>query len=48
MNFDIYNTNEAIIQTKKKLFSEENKVLRTLSVARKVAGSATCKQSKTV
>ena len=30
-----------------KLFSEENKVSRTLFEARKVAGSATYKQSKT-
>ena len=33
---------------KKKLFSEENKVPRTLFEARKVAGSATYTQSKTV
>ena len=31
-----------------KLFSEENKVSRTLFEAREVAGSATYKQSKTV
>ena len=31
-----------------KLFSVGNKVPRTLFEARKVAGSATCKQSKTV
>ena len=31
-----------------KLFSEENDDRRTLFAARKVAGSATCKQSKTV
>ena len=32
----------------KKLLSEEDKVPRTLFEARKVAGSAKCKQSKTV
>ena len=54
--FLIYNIIEVIKQTLKyvlfhnwvnKLFSEENKVLRTLFEARKVAGSATSKQSKT-
>ena len=46
-----YNINEVIIQTHNwndKLFSEENKVLRTLSEAREMAGSAKYKQSKTV
>ena len=33
------------ITEKNKLFSEENKILRTLFEARKVAGSATYKQS---
>ena len=54
-NFNIYNVNKVIIQTQNiylihkwvnKLFSEENKVPRTLYEARKVAGSATYKQSK--
>ena len=54
--FNIYSINEGIIQTQKyvlfpiteyKLFSEENKVPWKLFEARKVAGSATCKQSKT-
>ena len=46
-------SNEAITQTLffcyliNRLFSEENKVRRALFEARKVAGSATCKQSKT-
>ena len=54
-NLKIYNINEVMIQTHKykffhewinKLFSEENQV-RTLFEARKVAGSAIYKQSKT-
>ena len=48
-NFDIYNIHEVIIQTQKnKLFSLDNKVPRTLFEARKLAGYATFKQSKTV
>ena len=50
-NCNIYNINEVIIQPfvynwMNKLFSVEYKVPRTLSEARKVAGSATYKQSK--
>ena len=54
-NVDVYSVNEIIIQTSNfpnkwinKLFSEENKVPRTLFEARKLAGSAIYKQSKRV
>ena len=41
-------TNNFIHNWMKKRFSDENKVLRTLFEAGKVAGSATYKQSQTV
>ena len=52
-NFNIYIINEVMEQAlfhiwMNKLFSEENKVPRTLFEGRKVAGSATYKQNKTV
>ena len=51
-HFYIYNINEVIVQTRltqiNKLFSEENKSPTTPFEARKMAGSATYRQSKTV
>ena len=45
-NFNIHKINTVIIKTQKyfELFSEENRVPRTLFEARKMAGSATYKQ----